>query len=101
MGTTELRKAAVLLASLPEEQAAQLLAKLEPKQVEAVSIEIAKIGNITSDEQQQVVQEFSNAGSGGVSNVNERLQVLFGASYRLSITSQRGEGTRTLVEIPA
>ncbi len=66
MGTTELRKAAVLLASLPEEQAAQLLAKLEPKQVEAVSIEIAKIGNITSDEQQQVVQEFSNAGSGAV-----------------------------------
>ncbi|MBI4891907.1 MAG: histidine kinase [Acidobacteria bacterium] len=37
----------------------------------------------------------------GVSNVNERLQVLFGASYRLSITSQKGEGTRTLIEIPA
>lgn len=37
----------------------------------------------------------------GVSNVNERLQVLFGANYRLSITSQPGEGTRTLIEIPA
>ncbi len=37
----------------------------------------------------------------GVSNVNERLQVLFGANYRLSITSQRGEGTRTTIEIPA
>lgn len=37
----------------------------------------------------------------GVSNVNERLKVLFGANYRLSITSQQGEGTRTIVEIPA
>ncbi|MBI5281689.1 MAG: histidine kinase [Candidatus Solibacter usitatus] len=37
----------------------------------------------------------------GVSNVNERLQVLFGANYRLSVTSQKGEGTRTTIEIPA
>jgi two-component system LytT family sensor kinase len=37
----------------------------------------------------------------GVSNVNERLHVLFGANYRLQITSQKGEGTRTLIEIPA
>lgn len=36
----------------------------------------------------------------GVSNVNERLQVLFGANYRLSITSQKGSGTRTMIEIP-
>ena len=39
---SDIRKAAILLMSLPQEQAAQLLAKLEPKQVEAVSIEIAK-----------------------------------------------------------
>jgi two-component system LytT family sensor kinase len=37
----------------------------------------------------------------GVSNVNERLSVLFGANYRLSVTSQLGEGTRTTIEIPA
>lgn len=37
----------------------------------------------------------------GVSNVNERLKVLFGTGYRLSITSQKGEGTRTIIEIPA
>jgi len=36
----------------------------------------------------------------GVSNVNERLQVLFGANYGLSITSQKGEGTRTVIELP-
>jgi two-component system LytT family sensor kinase len=37
----------------------------------------------------------------GVSNVNERLKVLFGEGYRLSVTSQKGEGTRTTIELPA
>ncbi len=36
----------------------------------------------------------------GVSNVNERLRVLFGAAYRLSIDSKPGQGTQTLIEIP-
>ncbi len=37
----------------------------------------------------------------GVSNVNERLQVLFGGSYRLEIASRPGVGTRTEIEIPS
>jgi two-component system LytT family sensor kinase len=37
----------------------------------------------------------------GVSNVNERLQVLFGSSYRLEVFSKPGAGTRTEIEIPA
>lgn len=36
----------------------------------------------------------------GVSNVNERLRVLFGAGHRLLIDSKAGRGTRTLIEIP-
>jgi len=36
----------------------------------------------------------------GVSNVNERLRVLFGTGYRLLVDSTPGEGTRTLIEIP-
>jgi two-component system LytT family sensor kinase len=36
----------------------------------------------------------------GVSNVNERLRVLFGAGYRLQIDSKPGQGTKTLIEIP-
>jgi len=64
-----IRKAAVLLMSLPAEQAAQLLSKLEPKQVEAVTIEIAKIKAIGNEEQTQVIEEFalvdtSNLGGG-------------------------------------
>jgi flagellar motor switch protein FliG len=59
--TGDMRKAAVLLMSLPEQQAANLLSKLEPKQVEAVSIEIARMGAFSGDEQESVIQEFANA----------------------------------------
>jgi two-component system LytT family sensor kinase len=36
----------------------------------------------------------------GVSNVNERLKVLFGAGYRMAIDSTPGQGTRIEIEIP-
>ncbi|MBA3975628.1 MAG: sensor histidine kinase [Candidatus Solibacter sp.] len=36
----------------------------------------------------------------GVSNVNERLHVLFGDNYRLTIDSRPGHGTRTEIDIP-
>jgi two-component system LytT family sensor kinase len=36
----------------------------------------------------------------GVSNVNERLKVLFGADYRMWIESQPGSGTRVQIEVP-
>jgi two-component system LytT family sensor kinase len=36
----------------------------------------------------------------GVSNVNERLQVLFGDDYRMDVDSRPGEGTRTHIEFP-
>jgi two-component system LytT family sensor kinase len=36
----------------------------------------------------------------GVSNVNERLKVLYGDSYRMWIDSRPGEGTSTGIEIP-
>jgi two-component system LytT family sensor kinase len=36
----------------------------------------------------------------GVSNVHERLKVLFGAEYRMWIDSQPGKGTRVQIELP-
>jgi len=77
--TTDLHKAAVLLMSLPEDQAAQLLAKLEPKQVEAVSIEIARMGNFSSEVQEGVIYEFAEinpnslGGQGGSLDVAKSL----------------------------
>jgi two-component system LytT family sensor kinase len=36
----------------------------------------------------------------GISNVHERLRVLYGADFRMDIDSREGEGTRTRIEIP-
>ena len=36
----------------------------------------------------------------GVSNVNERLKVLFGDEYKMWIDSRPGEGTSTGIELP-
>jgi two-component system LytT family sensor kinase len=36
----------------------------------------------------------------GISNVHERLRVLYGADFRMDISSREGEGTRTRIEIP-
>ena len=57
--SAKMRKAAVLLMSLPQEIAAQVLAKLRPQQIEAVSIEIARLGVVGGEEQTAVIQEFA------------------------------------------
>jgi flagellar motor switch protein FliG len=73
MPSPDMRKAAVLLMSLPEEEAAKLLSKLTPKQVEVVTIEIAKIGAVSGEEQETAIKEFAESnpnsfagGSGGL-----------------------------------
>lgn len=47
--------------SLPEEEASQLMNKLTPKQVEAVSLEIASIGRFTSADQEKAIAAFADA----------------------------------------
>lgn len=72
MSSNEIRKAAVLLMSLPQEEAAQLMSRLDAKQVEAVSIQIAKLGAVSGDEQETVIHDFAEAspvsigGTGGL-----------------------------------
>jgi flagellar motor switch protein FliG len=85
LSTPGIRKAAILLMSLPQEEAAQLLGKLQPKQVEAVSIEIAKLGNIGNEEQQSVISEFADvgpsaltAGAGGLEVVKSLVEKALG-----------------------
>lgn len=58
---SDVRKAAVLLMSLPADQAGQIMSKLAPKQVEMVSIEIARLGRMSGDEQESVIHEFADA----------------------------------------
>jgi flagellar motor switch protein FliG len=62
MATANLHKAAVLMTSLPEPQAAKLLGRLGPKQAAALSVEVAQLRKITCREQEAVIREFAAAG---------------------------------------
>ncbi len=78
MPGNDIRKAAVLLMSLPHEQAAILLSKLDPKQIEAVSVEIAKTGVFSGDEQEAVIQEFARANPAALTGKRGGLDVAQG-----------------------
>jgi flagellar motor switch protein FliG len=60
--TTSLRKAAILLVSLEQPLASQLLAQLERGAVEAVTLEIARLERVAPAEQQAVLEEFYGLG---------------------------------------
>ncbi len=63
MTTPTLRKAAVFLDALPDEQAASLLARMLPEQAAAVSGEMAGLPKVESEERESVIREFVAAGS--------------------------------------
>ena len=86
---TELRKAAILLMSLPQEEAAQVLGKLKPKQIEAVSIEIARLDHVSGNEQEAVIYEFADSnpnafmgGGGGLDLAKSLVQKALGKEAR-------------------
>ena len=92
----DIRKAAILLMSLPEDQAAQLLNKLTAKQVELVSIEIAKLGRLTADEQELVIHEFADANpnslglaGGGLDVAKSLVEKAFGKSAGATLDNVR------------
>jgi flagellar motor switch protein FliG len=62
MAITALRKAAILLSSLPKPQAAALLAKLSAEKAAAVSAEMAAIGQVSREDEDAVMREFATAG---------------------------------------
>ncbi len=82
---TEVRKAAVLLLSLPAEEAAQVMSKLTSRQVEAVSVEIARIEHVSIEEQAAAIGQFAQASpgavtveGGGLNRVRELIQKALG-----------------------
>ena len=87
--TTGLRKAAVILMSLPQDEAATVLGKLKPKQIEAVSIEIARLEQVPGVEQEAVIYEFADAnpnsligGGGGLDLAKSLVQRALGKDAR-------------------
>jgi flagellar motor switch protein FliG len=81
---SDIRKAAVLLTTLPEEEAADILQRLEPKQVEMVSIEIAKLKSVSAEEQEQIIVQFAesnpaaSAEGGGLDRAKSLVQKALG-----------------------
>ncbi len=61
-GLGPLRKAAILVVSLEQPLASQLLAQLDRPAVEAVTLEIAHLERIAPEEQQAVLEEFYGLG---------------------------------------
>jgi flagellar motor switch protein FliG len=91
-----MRKAAILVASLPEDEAVTLLSRLEPKQVEQVSIEIARLKNVSADEQDQVINLFaeSSPGSsgfeaGGLERAKQLVQAALGKNATTALDNIR------------
>lgn len=61
-GPSPLRKAAILVVSLEQPLASQLLAQLDRASVEAVTLEIARLERIAPGEQRAVLEEFYGMG---------------------------------------
>ncbi len=80
--STPLRKAAILVVSLEEPQAAQLLAHLDRSAVEAVTLEMARLERITPAEQAAVLEEFYGLGL-------KRLRFVFDDVVRMDDTDLR------------
>lgn len=66
------------------------------RQGEAMLVQISDDGVGIPEERLETLFELGI----GVSNVNERLKVLYGDSYKMWVDSQPAEGTRTGIEIP-
>ena len=58
---SDIHKAAILISSLPEEEAVDLMGRLDPKQVESVSIEIARLKSVSSEEQDLAIKQFAES----------------------------------------
>ena len=57
-GLTGMKKAAILLVSVEQEIASEIMAQLDQQTIETVSEEIARLGTITKEERDKVVEEF-------------------------------------------
>ncbi|MEX0641836.1 MAG: flagellar motor switch protein FliG [Pirellulales bacterium] len=91
----DIHNAAVLLMTLPEEEASSLMAKLDPKQVEQVSIEIARSRGVAADEQERVIKEFTEANptmggrGGGLELAKSLIQKALGSNAAAALSNIR------------
>jgi len=89
---SEIRKAAVLILSLDKPLAAAVLGQMRADFVEQVTVEIARLKDVTKEEQDSVVNEFyelvsarSHIERGGMDFASELLQQSLGSDRALQI----------------
>lgn len=58
---SDLQNAAIVLMSLPGDEASEVMGKLGQNQIEKISIEIAKLGRFSSQEQEDAIMAFADA----------------------------------------
>lgn len=85
MTSTGLRKAAIVLLSLDKALAATLLGQMSQRNVEAVTLELARLQDVSPEEKQAVVDEFCQLGataarleSGGMDYAQDLLEQSLG-----------------------
>jgi flagellar motor switch protein FliG len=98
--TKGVRKAAILLMSLEEDDAAQILSRLPRRYVETVSIAIAQLETVSGWEQETIIQEFLDSrpsaigpNSGGLDRAKNLVKKALGkdAGDTLSVLQQTME----------
>jgi flagellar motor switch protein FliG len=99
---SDVQKAAVLLTALPEEEAAEVLSRLDSKQVELVSIEIARLRGVSNEQQEQVILQFADStpdashDSGGIERAKNLVQKALGSKAAGTLDNIR----QSIEEVP-
>lgn len=90
-----LRKAAILIVSLDTESACTLMAKLDKESIERLTLEIARLDNVSSEERDKIVEEFYNVTmarryveKGGIDYAQELLEKTISPEDAKSIIEQ-------------
>ncbi|MGD9636214.1 MAG: flagellar motor switch protein FliG [Pirellulales bacterium] len=92
---SDVHSAAVLLMSLPQEDASMLLSKLDSKQVETVSIEIARMRTVSAEEEELAIRSFAETtpntggGGGGLEVAKTLLQKALGSGANAALDTVR------------
>lgn len=95
--TAGVRKAAILLMSLDEDEAARILSMMPQRYVESVSIAIAQLETVSGQEQEQIISEFLSSrpsamgpNSGGLDRAKSLVKKALGkdAGDTLSVLQQ-------------
>jgi flagellar motor switch protein FliG len=102
LSVSDVQKAAVLLTALPEEEAAEVLSRLDSKQVELVSIEIARLRGVSNEQQEQVILQFADStpdashDSGGIERARNPVQKALGSKAAGTLDNIR----QSIEEVP-